>query len=190
MVNNIYRRIDNLLKNKECVIIAIDGKCCGGKSSLADMLREKYDALLIRTDDFYLPFEVRTEQRMKEIAGHMDYERFHNEVVCNLGKKEFTYCKYNCQNNKFDKIELVKTNRVIIVEGTYSLLPYFDKYYDVSIFLDIDYDMQIQRIIQRNGEAKLKDYVNKWIVYENRYFNFYNIKHKADIYIKDFVIEG
>jgi len=46
MVNNIYRRIDNLLKNKETVIIAIDGKCCSGKSSLTDMLRDKYDALL------------------------------------------------------------------------------------------------------------------------------------------------
>ena len=38
-------------------------------------------------------------------------------------------------------------------------------------------------------ENELKEYVNRWIILENRYFNFYNIKHKADIYIKDFVIE-
>lgn len=188
MVNNIIKRIDNLLRHKECVIIAIDGKCCSGKSSLADLLKEKYDAVLIRTDDFYLPQEARTESRMKEIAGHMDYERFNDDVVSNLGK-EFTYYKYNREIDKFDKIELIKNNKLIIVEGTYSLLPYFDKYYDLSIFLDIEYDNQINRIIARNGESKLKDYVNKWIVYENRYFNFYNIKHKADIYIKDFVIE-
>lgn len=188
MVNSIIRRINKLLKKKDFVVIAIDGKCCSGKSSLAEILRNHYDALLIKTADFYLPIEARTESRMKEIAGHMDYERFNDDVVDNLGK-EFTYYTYNRDIDKFDKIEVVKNNRLIIVEGTYSLLPYFDRYYDLSIFLDIDYDIQIQRIIARNGENNLKEYVNKWIILENRYFNFYNIKHKADIYIKDFVVE-
>ena len=188
MVNNIFKRIDNLLKHRDFVVVAIDGKCCSGKSSLGDLLKEKYDAVLIRTDDFYLPQEARTEARMKEIAGHMDYERFNDDVVGNLGH-DFTYYKYDCSIDKFNKIEVVKNGRLIIVEGTYSLLPYFDKYYDLSIFLDIDNDIQIQRIIDRNGPNKLKDYVNKWIVYENKYFNFYNIKHKVDIYIKDFVLE-
>ena len=188
MLNNVFKRIDNLLKHKDFVVVAIDGKCCSGKSSLGDMLKEKYDAVLIRTDDFYLPQEARTEQRMKEIAGHMDYERFNDDVVSNLGS-DFNYYKYDCSIDKFNKIEVVKNSKLVIVEGTYSLLPNFDKYYDLSIFLDIDSDIQIQRIVDRNGPSKLKDYVNKWIVYENKYFNFYNIKHKVDIYIKDFVIE-
>ncbi len=189
MVNNIIKRIDNYLKHHDSIIIAIDGKCCSGKSSLGELLKEKYDAVLIKTDDFYLPLDKRIESRMKEIAGHMDYERFNDDVINHLGE-EFTYYKYDCSMDKFNKIEVVKQNKVIIIEGTYSLLPYFDKYYDLSIFLDIENDTQIQRIVNRNGADKLSDYVNKWIVYENKYFNFYNIKNKVDIYIKDFVIEG
>ena len=38
MVNNIFKRIDNLLKHRDYVVVAIDGKCCSGKSSLGDFL--------------------------------------------------------------------------------------------------------------------------------------------------------
>ena len=46
MLNNVFKRIDNLLKHKDFVVVAIDGKCCSGKSSLGDMLKEKYGTTL------------------------------------------------------------------------------------------------------------------------------------------------
>ena len=85
---------------------------------------------------------------------------------------------------KVDKEVFVKKTNLLIIEGSYSLHPYFGKYYDLSIFLDIDKDEQINRIRNRDGEFMLKKFVDKWLKYETNYHEFYHIKSIADIYIK------
>ena len=44
-----------------------------------------------------------------------------------------------------------------IIEGSYSLHPYFKDPYDLHIFMDIDPDSQMENIIKRNGIKKAKD---------------------------------
>ena len=85
---------------------------------------------------------------------------------------------------KVDKEVFLKKTNLLIIEGSYSLHPYFGKYYDLSIFLDIDKDEQIDRIRNRDGEKLLKMFIKKWIKYETNYHDYYNIKTTADIYVK------
>ena len=49
--------------------------------------------------------------------------------------------------------------------------------------------LYIEDVIDEFCEEYMMPCVQAGAVYENKYFNFYNIKHKVDIYIKDFVIE-
>jgi uridine kinase len=179
----MIEQIKQLLKEKEYVVIAIDGCAASGKTTLAKKLSNMFNASVIHMDDFFLPFEKRTEERLNTPGGNIDYERFKEEVVNNLDN-DFTYQAFNCSIMKVDKEVFVKKTNLLVIEGSYSLHPYFGKYYDLSIFLDIDKDEQINRIRNRDGEFMLKKFVDKWIKYETNYHEFYHIKSIVDIYIK------
>ena len=54
------KQIDELLAAKNTVIVAIDGKCTSGKTTLASKLAEIYDCNVFHMDDFFLRPEQRT----------------------------------------------------------------------------------------------------------------------------------
>lgn len=182
-MDRIINKIDDLLKEKEQVIVAIEGRAASGKTTLANYLKEYYNCEIIKMDHFFLPPQKRTQERLNTPGGNIDYERFKEEVIENLGSS-FFYRIFNCSLMQLDKDQYIKKNRLLIIEGSYSLHPYFGKYYDLSIFLDIDYNKQIERIKNRDGEVLLKMFIDKWLVYENKYFDYYKIKEKVDLYIK------
>lgn len=58
--------------------------------------------------------------------------------------------------------------------------PYFNKYYDLSIFLTISEKEQEKRIKTRNL-TNFNDFFLKWIPKEKKYFAKYLIKEKAKL---------
>ena len=73
-------QINMLLEEKNFVIVAIDGKCTSGKTTLASKLAELYDCNVFHMDDFFLRPEQRTPERFAEVGGNVDYELFLEEV--------------------------------------------------------------------------------------------------------------
>ena len=73
-------QIDELLAEKDMILVAIDGKCTSGKTTLASKLAELYDCNVFHMDDFFLRPEQRTPERFAEVGGNVDYERFYKEV--------------------------------------------------------------------------------------------------------------
>ncbi len=51
--------------------------------------------------------------------------------------------------------------RINIIEGSYSLHPYFGKPYQLKIFMNIASDVQLANIRKRNGEEKAKEFQEK-----------------------------
>lgn len=47
-------------------LVAIDGRCASGKTTLAGKLRSALKCNVVHMDDFYLPFAKRTEDRMAQ----------------------------------------------------------------------------------------------------------------------------
>ena len=80
-IDAVKKQIDALLAEKDFVIVAIDGKCASGKTTLAAELAEIYDCNVFHMDDFFLRPEQRTQQRFAESGGNVDYERFREEVL-------------------------------------------------------------------------------------------------------------
>ena len=75
MRDRLNEAIAALNKDKD-VLIAIDGKCASGKTTLAERLALKYKANLFHMDDFFLrPFQ-RSEERLKVPGENIDHERF------------------------------------------------------------------------------------------------------------------
>jgi adenylylsulfate kinase-like enzyme len=50
----LTERIELLLKEKQYVLVAIDGRCASGKTTLAAALKEKLSCEIIHMDDFFL----------------------------------------------------------------------------------------------------------------------------------------
>lgn len=183
-VNQTVDIINTILKEKESVLIAIDGHCGGGKSTFAEALSRKLPCNVFHMDDFFLRPEQRTEKRLDAPGGNVDFERFLSEVLIPLAKGEcFSYCPYDCHAQDFKAPVEVSPQRINIVEGAYSCRPEMWDYYDVHIFIDITYEKQKERILLRNGN-NYDAFVSKWIPLEEKYFSFYNIKEKCEIHFE------
>ena len=62
-------------------IIALDGRCASGKTTLAKDAAELFGASAVHMDDFYLPLALRTEERLGTPGGNVHYERFLTDVI-------------------------------------------------------------------------------------------------------------
>ncbi len=165
-------------------VVAIDGRCAAGKTTLANKLAEVTGAGLIHMDDFFLPEELRTEARYKETGGNIHYERFAEEVLPALRNAVgFEYMCYDCENMRFGAKRMVPAGILRIVEGSYSCHPKFGKYMDLRIFCDVNPLEQRTRIKMRDGSNALPVFLNQWVPKEERYFAACKIKEQADIMI-------
>ena len=172
-------------KEKERIIVAIDGRCASGKSTLGYYLQELFDANLFHMDDFFLQLHQRTEKRLAEVGGNVDYERFQAEVVTPLFEdKDILYRRFDCKSLTLEEGEWIKNRRIHIIEGSYCCNPYFGDIYDLKIFTDIDAESQLENIRKRNGEEKLLVFKERWIPKEEAYFEKFKIKEKSDIVIE------
>ena len=76
ILETVKRQIDTLLEEKNFVIVAIDGKCTSGKTTLAGKLAELYDCNVFHMDDFFLRPEQRTPERFAEVGGNGPLREF------------------------------------------------------------------------------------------------------------------
>ena len=144
---------------EEVRIIAIDGRCAAGKTTLAARL-------------------------VKELGGDVHYERFLAEVLPNLRSgRPFFYRRFDCSRMTLGEEIPVENNGYVFVEGAYSCHPVFGDYMDRRVFLDIDGKTQEERIRKRNGEDRLQDFLQLWIPLEEAYFQTFSVWEKADYII-------
>lgn len=166
-------------------ILAIDGRAAAGKSTAAALLSSLWPSSVISLDDFFLPADKRTETRLAEPGGNVDYERFKEEVLDNLASNSpFTYRVFDCSVMDFHGQHELSPRPLTIVEGSYSLQPYFGQYYDWALFMDIDPQAQLERVRQRNGEEMTEAFRSMWIPMEEYYFKSFGIRERADFVIR------
>lgn len=177
----ILYHMKEILANKCNCIIAIDGNSGAGKSTLAAHIAKESGGNLFHTDDYFLPSHLRTDERVNTPGGNVDYERFNNEIIKGITSgKDFTYKAYSCCDGTFSVIN-VTNSPINIIEGSYSHHPMWQDKIDIKVFMSVDYDTQIMRIRERNGEEMLNNFTDKWIPLENTYFEFFNIAGNSDI---------
>ncbi len=185
-MDKVIKEIKRLLAEKDFSVIAIDGSCASGKTTLAKELAEMFTAQIVSTDNFFLPPGMRSEERLSQAGGNVHYERFTQEVVNPIkAGEDFKYRVFSCKDGGYTDEKKVVLSGLIIVEGSYSLRPDFEEIYDLKIFVEADYKTRLDRILKRNGEEKLKIFEEKWIPLENAYFEAFGIKDKCDIIIKN-----
>lgn len=174
--------IDSRLREHPLVVLAIDGPCGSGKTTLARELRAMYrDSAVIHTDDFFLRPSQRTARRLHEPGGNMDRERLEKEVLEKLpAGLPFEYARYDCQADAFSPVR-VNPGRLVVIEGSYSLHPDLLKHYTITVFLEADPETRLDRLRARLGEERLLEFINRWIPLEDAYFEAMGVKGRCDL---------
>ncbi len=164
------------------VIVAIDGRCGSGKTTLAAKLQKHLHGSVFHMDDFFLRPEQRAEERFAAPGENVDHERFLEEVLLPLRNGQpVTYQPFLCSRQQLGGPLTVEPNRVAIVEGAYACHPALWEYYDLRVFLTIDPETQMQRIQARNGPEKAQQFRTRWIPFEEKYFKAFHVQTRCDM---------
>lgn len=181
-VQEIVKIISDLQKQKNRLLIAIDGRSNAGKTTLAGLLREACDCNIIQMDHFFLPRDVQEQNEQALAGGNIDFDRLQNDVISPLKRGElFSYRPFNCALQEYDDEIAFSAKAVNIIEGAYSCHPKLWQDYDLRLFLDIDPQEQKRRLLLREGAQKAEVFLTHWIPLEEAYFAEYDIANRCDL---------
>ena len=175
--------IQRLLSGSESVILAIDGRCASGKTTLATKLQDEFQCNVIHMDDFYLPIHLREPGWENTPGKNIDFDRLKEIIKTIPFKKQYQICPYICAAGCYGKPIHYKQNRLTVVEGSYSCHPVLKEYYHYCVFMDISKEHQKNRLLIRNGEEGYTRFNNLWIPLEEQYFKNHSVKEQCDITI-------
>ena len=163
------------------LLVAIDGRCASGKTTLAAELKGSCECEVVPMDDFFLRPEQRTEARYQTPGENVDHERFLTEVLQPLSRGEpAVYQPFDCSIQQLTAPVRVPQAPVVIVEGSYSCHPALRPYYDLQIFLTVEPGEQMRRIITRNGAEYAEVFRSRWIPLEEAYFSAFPLAEQCD----------
>lgn len=178
----LYSAVEKKQKQQGRMIVAIEGRCASGKSTLAKQLQESCGWPVVHMDDFFLRPEQRTPERYAQPGGNVDYERFSAEVLAPWSRGErVCYRPFDCHTMTLsDPVDLPDAP-VLLVEGSYSCHPALREFYDLKVFLTLSPELQMERIIARNGEEHAEVFRQRWIPLEEAYFAACDVEDCCDI---------
>ena len=114
-------RIHALAAAQPRVLVAIDGRCAAGKTTLAASLQAQLACNVFHMDDFFLRPEQRTPERLRQPGGNVDFERFLTVVLRPLRDgAPVTYRPYDCRTQRLCAPVHAEARPVNLIEGSYS----------------------------------------------------------------------
>jgi len=178
-----YARLLPLLASRPKAAV-FDGPCGSGKSTLAGLFAALHGTRPIPMDDFFLPPEMRTPERLAEPGGNVHRERFAAEVLHTLASDgPVRWQRFDCQTGCMLPREQQK-GAVIVIEGSYSHHPAFNwkQLGAAKVFISVDPAEQLRRIEKRSPDV-VHMFKTRWIPLEKNYFEAYDIRGNADFVI-------
>lgn len=119
------------------ILVALDGRCGSGKTTLAVQLAEAFpDSITVHTDDYYLPPADRVPEWDTIPCANMDLARLRAEVLepARAGQP-FLYKAYSCREGAYLPPVACAPARLVLIEGSYSHHPSLAACYDLRVFV-------------------------------------------------------
>ena len=180
MITTLLLEISKLSRNKDVVLIAIDGVGGAGKTTLAELLKKELkNSVIVQLDDFYSPtLQAADLLRLKE------------QVILPLHNyQKAKYQIYEWETDSFSDWHILQPAGIFIFEGVYALDKIIRDYYDLKIWVDYPADLGLKRgvtrDIMRDGVDNTDKWKNIWMPLEEKYKNEQEPNKSAD-----YVIDG
>lgn len=173
--------VARLLKDRGRAIVAIDGRCGSGKTTLAALMRRVFDCNVFHMDDFYLPKDRRAENWMSLPGGNMDLERFRHEVLEPVfAGEEVFYHPFYCGTGSLEAGETFAPKALTVIEGSYSHHPALKADYDLKLFLTCEKEEQRRRLMIREGDY-FPTFESVWMPLEEQYIRLCRIESSGAV---------
>ena len=166
------------------VVLALDGRCGSGKTTMAAALAEQFpDSIVLHTDDFYLPPAQREPDWEKTPCANMDLARLRDEVLAPArAGKPVLYRAYSCREGAYLPVQQLAAQPLVILEGSYSHHPLLTGCETLRVFLTCAKEEQTRRLHAREGE-RYANFAARWVPLEEGYFAQYHIAETADFVV-------
>lgn len=181
-LNMKYIQLDNFLnKQKDKSIIAIEGRCGSGKSTLSELFKDKYT--IIHLDDFFISIKEKSKINIQKY-GNINYKLVYENLsiirnALNQNIAKVTIKAFSCEKQEYYEKEIKLKNKIIL-EGTYSSSLYFKEFIDKITFLSVSKETQTERIQKRELSNR---FFSEWIPLEESYFKENDIISNCDLII-------
>ena len=166
------------------VLIALDGRCGSGKTTLAAQLAEPFPgSAVFHTDDYYLPPAQRIPNWAETPCANMDLTRLREEVLVPAQAGAAVRSRaYSCREGSYLPEQCVPPAPLYILEGSYSHHPLLTGYETLRVFLTCAKEEQTRRLQEREGE-RYANFAARWVPLEEGYFAQYHITETADFVV-------
>ena len=151
------------------LVLALDGRCGSGKTTLANTLARQFPAsITLHTDDFYLPPAQRIRGWEKMPCANMDLARLRDEALRPAYEGQpVQYRAYSCREGAYLPARELAAQPLVILEGSYSHHPLLTGY---------------ETLRAREGE-RYANFAARWVPLEEGYFAQYHIAETADFVV-------
>lgn len=166
------------------LVLALDGRCGSGKTTLTAALAGQFPAsTVLHTDDFYLPPADRVPGWEQIPCANMDLARLRDEALRPAYEGQpVPYRAYSCREGRCLPVQQLSAQPLVILEGSYSHHPLLAGYETLRVFVTCSKPEQTRRLQAREGE-RYANFAARWIPLEEAYFAQYNVEVKADFAI-------
>mgnify|MGYP004605551499 FL=1 len=166
------------------LVLALDGPCGSGKTTLANALAAQFPGCtVLHTDDFYLPPARRSPDWAHTPCANMDLARLRDEALRPAyAGQTVAYRAYSCREGAYQPAVQLPAQPLVILEGSYSHHPLLRPCETLRVFVTCTKAEQTRRLQAREG-ARCADFAARWVPLEEGYFARYGIAAAADFVV-------
>lgn len=154
--------------------VGVDGKGASGKTTLADAVAAAVPgAAVVHVDDFARP-SVETWER----------ERFVEQVLAPLrAGRPARYERWDWDTDASLGWASVPVGVPVVVEGVSSTDVRLGVPWDVTLWLEVAYEVRLARALARDGEAMREQWVERWMPAEDAYEAAQHPQERVDVLV-------
>lgn len=163
-------------RSKHGRIIGIDGPAGAGKTTLAGKLQAAFSdqvVHVIHMDDLYDGWENALTTQLTKVL--------ENGIAKPVSQgKAYEYRKYDWLSASFGDLVRYPHPNLLILEGVGSGQKAIRKYLDQLIWIDIEADVGLNRVLRRDGDY-IENHMRVWQMRESEHFKQENTRDCATI---------